>query len=151
LLVTKPHNKTPYELLLGRTSSIRFMRPFGCPVTILNTLDALGKFDGKADEGFLVGYSINRKAFRVFNQPNVAGSGPKWLFDIDTLTQSMNYQPVVARNQPHHNADPSNYPDDPNMPALEDIIYSDDEKDVGAEADLSNLETNISISLIPTT
>nr|GEZ66368.1 hypothetical protein [Tanacetum cinerariifolium] len=46
---------------------------------------------------------------------------------------------------------PSNYPDDPNMPALEDIIYSDDEKDVGAEADLSNLETNISISLIPTT
>ncbi|GKE46040.1 putative ribonuclease H-like domain-containing protein [Tanacetum coccineum] len=35
------------------------MRPFGCPVTILNTLDHLGKFDGKADEGFLVGYSIN--------------------------------------------------------------------------------------------
>ncbi|GJW46633.1 putative ribonuclease H-like domain-containing protein [Tanacetum coccineum] len=43
------------------------MRPFGCPVTILNTLDHLGKFDGKADEGFLVGYSINSKAFRVFN------------------------------------------------------------------------------------
>ncbi|GKB39677.1 putative ribonuclease H-like domain-containing protein [Tanacetum coccineum] len=36
-------------------------------VTILNTLDHLGKFDGKADEGFLVGYSINSKAFRVFN------------------------------------------------------------------------------------
>nr|GFB56185.1 retrovirus-related Pol polyprotein from transposon TNT 1-94 [Tanacetum cinerariifolium] len=33
------------------------MRPFGCHVTILNTLDHLGKFDGKADEGFLVGYS----------------------------------------------------------------------------------------------
>nr|GFC17081.1 ribonuclease H-like domain-containing protein [Tanacetum cinerariifolium] len=59
VLVTKPHNKTPYELLLGRTSSIRFMRPFGCLVTILNTLDPLGKFDGKADEGFLVGYSGN--------------------------------------------------------------------------------------------
>nr|GEW13796.1 hypothetical protein [Tanacetum cinerariifolium] len=61
------------------------------------------------------------KAFRVFNrrtrivqetlhinflenQPNVAGSGPKWLFDIDTLTQSMNYQPVVIGNQPNHNA-----------------------------------------------
>nr|GEX69284.1 retrovirus-related Pol polyprotein from transposon 17.6 [Tanacetum cinerariifolium] len=37
--------------------------------------------------------------------------------------------------------DPSQYPDDPNMPALEDIIYSDDEEDVGAEADFSNLET----------
>ncbi|GKG20251.1 hypothetical protein Tco_0380052, partial [Tanacetum coccineum] len=24
------------------------------------------------------------------------GNGPKWLFDIDSLTQSMNYVPVVA-------------------------------------------------------
>nr|GEV28178.1 retrovirus-related Pol polyprotein from transposon TNT 1-94 [Tanacetum cinerariifolium] len=56
-LVTKPHNKTPYELLHGRTPSIGFMRPFGCPVTIINTLDSLGKFNGKVDEGFLVGYS----------------------------------------------------------------------------------------------
>nr|GEX14866.1 retrovirus-related Pol polyprotein from transposon TNT 1-94 [Tanacetum cinerariifolium] len=72
VLVTKPHNKTPYELLLGRSPSIGFMRPFRCLVTILNTLDPLGKFDGKADEGFLVGYSVNSKVFRVFNrnQPN---------------------------------------------------------------------------------
>ncbi|GKB23492.1 putative ribonuclease H-like domain-containing protein [Tanacetum coccineum] len=66
----------------------------GCPITILNTLDNLGKFDGKADEGFLVSYSINSKAFRVFNSstrkveknlhvnflennPNVTGSGPE--------------------------------------------------------------------------
>nr|GEZ60855.1 ribonuclease H-like domain-containing protein [Tanacetum cinerariifolium] len=41
VLVTKPHNKTPYELLHGRTPSIGFMRPFGCHVTILNTLDSL--------------------------------------------------------------------------------------------------------------
>nr|GEZ17390.1 putative ribonuclease H-like domain-containing protein [Tanacetum cinerariifolium] len=47
--------------------------------------------------------------------------------------------------------DPSKYPDDPDIPELEDIIYSDDEEDVGAEADLSNLETNISFSPIPTT
>ncbi|GKB06106.1 putative ribonuclease H-like domain-containing protein [Tanacetum coccineum] len=67
VLVTKPHNKTPYELLHGRPPSKSFMRPFKCPVTILNTLDPLGKFDGKADEGFFVGYSINSKAFRVFN------------------------------------------------------------------------------------
>ncbi|GJT07635.1 putative ribonuclease H-like domain-containing protein [Tanacetum coccineum] len=58
VLVTKPHNKTPYELIIGRAPSISFMRPFGCPVTILNTLDPLGKFDGKAEEGFLVGYSV---------------------------------------------------------------------------------------------
>nr|GEX57101.1 retrovirus-related Pol polyprotein from transposon TNT 1-94 [Tanacetum cinerariifolium] len=70
VLVTKPHNKTPYELLIGRSPSLEFMRPFGCPVTILNTLDHLGKFDGKAGEGFLVGYSVNSKAFRVFNSRN---------------------------------------------------------------------------------
>nr|GEX13251.1 ribonuclease H-like domain-containing protein [Tanacetum cinerariifolium] len=83
--------------------------------------DPLEKFNGKADEGFLVGYSVSSKAFRVFNsrtkivqdtfhlnflenQPNVAGSGPTWLFDIDTLTQFMNYQPVVAGNQPNSSA-----------------------------------------------
>ncbi|GJS79019.1 putative ribonuclease H-like domain-containing protein [Tanacetum coccineum] len=116
VLVIKPHNKTPYELLLGRPPSISFMRPFGCPVTILNTLDPLGKFDKKADDGFLVGYSINSKAFRVFNtrtrkveenlhinflenKPIVAGSCPEWLFDIDSLIKSMNYEPVTAENQ----------------------------------------------------
>ncbi|GJS16133.1 putative ribonuclease H-like domain-containing protein [Tanacetum coccineum] len=121
VLLTKPHNKTPYELLIGRPPIISFMRPFGCPVTILNTLDHLGKFDGKADEGFLVGYSLNSKAFRVFssrtrkveenlhvtfleNKPNVAGSGPTWLFDIDSLTHSMNYQPVNAGNRSNGNA-----------------------------------------------
>ncbi|GJU94347.1 putative ribonuclease H-like domain-containing protein [Tanacetum coccineum] len=89
------------------------MRPFGCHVTILNTLDYLGKFDGKSDEGFFVGYSLNSKAFRVYNirtrkveenlhirfledKPIIAGDGPKWLFDIDVLTKSMNYVPVVA-------------------------------------------------------
>ncbi|GJY36024.1 ribonuclease H-like domain-containing protein, partial [Tanacetum coccineum] len=67
VLVIKPHNKTPYELFLGRKPALSFMRPFGCPVTILNTIDHLGKFDGKDDEGFFVGYSTNSKAFRVLN------------------------------------------------------------------------------------
>ncbi|GJZ36672.1 putative ribonuclease H-like domain-containing protein, partial [Tanacetum coccineum] len=113
VLVVKPHNKTPYELFRGRTPSLSFMRPFGCHVTILNTLDHLGKFDGKFDDGFFVGYSLNSKAFRVYNirtrkveenlhvrfledKPIITGDGPKWLFDIDVLTKSMNYVPVVT-------------------------------------------------------
>nr|GEX26302.1 hypothetical protein [Tanacetum cinerariifolium] len=97
------------------------MRPFGCHVTILNTLDYLGKFEGKVDKGFLVGYSVNSKAFRVFNsgtrivqetlhvnflenKPNVTCSGPTWLFDIDSLTRTMNYQPVNAGNQTNPSA-----------------------------------------------
>ncbi|GJX31911.1 putative ribonuclease H-like domain-containing protein [Tanacetum coccineum] len=92
------------------------MKPFGCLVTILNTRDHLGKFDGKADEGFFVWYSVVSKAMRVFNKrtriveetlnirffentPNVTGNGPDWLFDVDYLTISMNYVPVVGRNQ----------------------------------------------------
>ncbi|GJS57539.1 ribonuclease H-like domain-containing protein [Tanacetum coccineum] len=116
VLVTKPQNKTPYELLIGNTPSISFMRPFGCPLTILNTLDSLGKFDGKSDEGYLLGYSTTSKAFRVYNkrtkrveenlhidfledQPNVAGTGPNWMFDLDFLTNSMNYIPISVENQ----------------------------------------------------
>ncbi|GJZ99526.1 putative ribonuclease H-like domain-containing protein [Tanacetum coccineum] len=50
VLVVKPHNKTPYELFRGFKPALSFMKPFGCHVTILNTLDSLGKFDGKSDE-----------------------------------------------------------------------------------------------------
>ncbi|GJU39332.1 putative ribonuclease H-like domain-containing protein [Tanacetum coccineum] len=246
VLVIKPHNKTPYELFLGRKPALSFMRPFGCPVTILNTLDHLGKFDGKADEGFFVGYSTNSKAYRVFNSrtriveenlhvkfseetPNIAGNRLNWLLDIDALTISMNYKPVAAGNQTNDNAgtkeninagrdgkkivpdqkyillplltsDPSlsksskDSPDagfkpsgeeekkilnikrikivsptisaadnvvdenivygcinDLNMPNLEEIVYSDDDEDIGVEADMNNLATNVPVSPILTT
>ncbi|GKD58208.1 putative ribonuclease H-like domain-containing protein [Tanacetum coccineum] len=115
ILVIKPHNKTPYELIRRRPPLIDFMKPFGCPVTILNTRDHLGKFDRKADEGFFVGYSVVSKAIRVFNKRTriveetlnirllmrdfMLGNGPDWLFDVDYLTISMNYMPVVVGNQ----------------------------------------------------
>ncbi|GJY83008.1 ribonuclease H-like domain-containing protein [Tanacetum coccineum] len=249
VLVTEPHGKTPYELLLGRPPTVSFMRHFGFPVTILNTLDHLGKFNGKADEGFLVGYSINSKAFRVYNtrtrkveenlhvnflenKENVAGSGPEWLFDINILSKSMNYHTVnagnrfngnaglertfdagkednsssksdvglnnAAKNQasaskannsgedthvngtnpgslpvnsenedynsyrittPVNAAGPSNA-DDSHIFDLEDTLNlqnagifgnSYDDDDVGAEADMNNLETTISVSPIPIT
>nr|GEX19931.1 hypothetical protein [Tanacetum cinerariifolium] len=47
--------------------------------------------------------------------------------------------------------DPSSYPNDLDIHALEDIVYSDDEEDVGAKADFFNFETNIYVSPIPTT
>nr|GEW71557.1 putative reverse transcriptase domain-containing protein [Tanacetum cinerariifolium] len=59
---------TPYELFNERSHAIGFLRPFGCHVMILNTLDHLGKFDAKGDEGYFVGYSLSSKAFRVFNK-----------------------------------------------------------------------------------
>ncbi|GJW53016.1 putative ribonuclease H-like domain-containing protein [Tanacetum coccineum] len=84
VLVTKPHNKTPYELITGETPIISYIRPFGCHVTILNTIDHLGKFEEKADEG----------------------KGPTWLFDLDYLIDSMNYQPVTAENKANKTAGP---------------------------------------------
>nr|GFC38822.1 putative ribonuclease H-like domain-containing protein [Tanacetum cinerariifolium] len=175
------------------------MRPFGCTVTILNTLDPLGKFQGKVDEGFLVGYSVSSKAFRVFNsrtrivqetlhvnfmenKSNVAGSGPAWLFDIDSLSQTINYHPVLVENQTNSHAEfeecinnssngvnaagslvfaaELNFTNSTNifsvagpsnaaMPNLEDLSHNAD--DVGAEADINNMKSIISVSPIPTT
>ncbi|GKE09510.1 putative ribonuclease H-like domain-containing protein [Tanacetum coccineum] len=195
---------------------------------------------------FFVGYSTNSKAFRVFNSrtmiveenlhvkfnedtPNIVGSGPNCLFDIDALTKSMYHEPVVARNQSNGNVDPSLYSglkdsldagfkpsgevekkdakdpknedsevpntkeprvnqeqdanvnsnnninnvsptvnaadiennavdenivygcdDDPNMPNLEEIVYSDDDKGVDAKANMTNLDTHILASPTPT-
>ncbi|GJR96681.1 putative ribonuclease H-like domain-containing protein [Tanacetum coccineum] len=95
----------------------------------------------RADEGFFVEYSINSKAFRVFNNrtriveenlhvqfsentPNIVGSGPNWLFDIDALTKSMNYKPVVAENQSNGNAGIKAY-DDAGKARMETIPRKD--------------------------
>nr|GEY03104.1 retrovirus-related Pol polyprotein from transposon TNT 1-94 [Tanacetum cinerariifolium] len=113
VLVVKPHFKTPCKLFICRSPALSFMRPFGCHVLILNTLDQLRKFDGKSDEGIFVGYSTTSKAFRVYNirtrkveenlhitflenKPMIVGDGPEWLFDIDALSKSVNYAPVFA-------------------------------------------------------
>ncbi|GJR33391.1 putative ribonuclease H-like domain-containing protein, partial [Tanacetum coccineum] len=125
VLVTKPHNKTPYELVSGKVPNISHLKPFGCLVTILNTSDHLGKFERKADEGFIVGYAAHSKAYRVYNlsskkieetlnlryledKPNVQGLGHEWYFDLDYLTASLGYtrfktnQPTGTQNTNIH-------------------------------------------------
>ncbi|GJT30042.1 putative ribonuclease H-like domain-containing protein [Tanacetum coccineum] len=215
VLVIKPHNKTPYELFLGRKPALSFIRPFRCPVTIFNIIDHLGKFDGKADEGFFVGYSTNRKAFRVFNSrtriveenlhvqftentSNIVGSKarvetvpgkeyillPLWTQDPSFSSSSKDspdagFKPsreeenkdakdpgnesgnpikgkdseVLSTEEPRINQEKDDYinntninnasiklPNDQNMPELEDIVYLDDDEDVGVEAYMNNLD-----------
>ncbi|GKE72198.1 putative ribonuclease H-like domain-containing protein, partial [Tanacetum coccineum] len=111
--VVERRNRTLIEAARTISPAIGFLRPFGCHVMIFNTLDQLGKFDAKGDEGYFVGYSLSSKAFKVFNKrtkkveenlhvdflenkPIEKGDGPNWLFDIDTLTNLMNYVPVVV-------------------------------------------------------
>nr|GEV13969.1 hypothetical protein [Tanacetum cinerariifolium] len=111
--VAERRNRTLIEAARTITPAIEFLKPFGCHVMILNTLDHLGKFDEKGDKGYFIGYSMSSKAFRVFNKRTKKveenmhvdflenkliekGAGPNWLFDIDTLTNYMNYVPVVV-------------------------------------------------------
>nr|GEU74687.1 retrovirus-related Pol polyprotein from transposon TNT 1-94 [Tanacetum cinerariifolium] len=122
VLVTKTQNKTPYELSLGRTPSIGFMRPFGCLVTILNTLDPLGKFNGKADEGFLVGLSNtdNDAAFGG-KKPQFKGRKPKSEVHV-SLSSS-------AQTKKHDDKTKR----EAKGKKLEEITYSDDEEDVATQ------------------
>nr|GEZ31845.1 ribonuclease H-like domain-containing protein [Tanacetum cinerariifolium] len=279
VLVTKPQNKTPSELLIGRTPSIGFMRPFGCHMTILNTLDPLEKaeeenvqqyvlfplwssgskipqntdddaaFRGKKPESkvyvspsssaqtkkhddktmkeakgkspieFSTWYRNLSVEFEDFsdnsiNEVNAADSpvpvvgqistnstntfsvvGPSNVVSpIESFTRyrdlSVEFEdfsdnninevniagtlaPTVGKISPNSTntfsaAGPLNtaasqthgkssciyasqFSDDHDMIELEDIKYSDDEDDVGAEADFNNLETSIIVSPIPTT
>ncbi|GJT93283.1 putative ribonuclease H-like domain-containing protein [Tanacetum coccineum] len=212
VLVIKPHNKTPYELFLGYSTNSKAFRVFNIRTRIV-------------EENLHVQFSENT--------PNIAESGPNWLFDIDALTKPIIYKPIVAGNRSNGNAgtkacadtgkarvetvpgkdyillplwtqnpplsssptdspnagfkpsreeenndaeDPGNESgnptegkdsevpindvdpktsikllDDPNMPELEDIVYSDDDEDVGADADINNLDAFMPISPIPTT
>nr|GEW33654.1 hypothetical protein [Tanacetum cinerariifolium] len=151
VLVTKPHNQTPYELLHGRTPSIGFMRPFGCPVTILNTLDPLGKFQGKVDDGFLVGYSVWDEVDQTYmlfpvcsvqskEQDDKTKKEAKGKSHVESVTR---YRDLNAEFEDYSkNSNGSQLPDDPNMPELENIAYSDDEDVVGADADFNNLESS---------
>nr|GEX95197.1 hypothetical protein [Tanacetum cinerariifolium] len=98
---------------------------------------SLRKFDGKTDEGFFIRYSLNSKAFRVFNSrtkiveenlhirfsentPNVVGSEPDWLFDIDALTRTINYEPVVIGTESNGFADIKSSHDDGSKPSSDD-------------------------------
>ncbi|GJY18345.1 putative ribonuclease H-like domain-containing protein [Tanacetum coccineum] len=95
VLVTRPHNKTPYELLSGKVPNVSHLKPFGCHVTILNTSDHLGKFEGKADEGFLVGYSAHSYTHFKSNQP----AGPKVHTASATVESTSDYAEELARLQ----------------------------------------------------
>nr|GEX45023.1 hypothetical protein [Tanacetum cinerariifolium] len=82
VLVIKPHNMTPYELFNKRSPTIGFLRPFGKAFRVFN------KRTKKIKENLHVDFLENKSIEK--------GTGPDWLFDIDTLTNFMNYVPVVV-------------------------------------------------------
>nr|GEX74328.1 ribonuclease H-like domain-containing protein [Tanacetum cinerariifolium] len=144
----------------------------------------LGKFEAKGDKGYFIGYSMSSKAFRVFDKRTMRveenlhveflenkaiekGTGPNWLFDIDSLTKSMNYVPVDAGSgNPNPTASTSNLPADqmktltvetliPTVSSPVLTAYFTDSQEPsnesnGVEADISNMKTAITASPTPT-
>ncbi|GJT37474.1 putative ribonuclease H-like domain-containing protein [Tanacetum coccineum] len=154
----------------------------------------LGKFDGKGDEGFFVGYSTNSKTYKPVvagNQTNgnagtkenidAGQDGKKIVPDQKEEEKMESEHPENKDNEVPNTEEPrvnqkqdanvnstnnintvsltvnavdieNNAVDenivyrcinDPNMPNLEEIVYSDDDEEVGAEADMNNLATNV--------
>ncbi|GJV95282.1 putative ribonuclease H-like domain-containing protein [Tanacetum coccineum] len=152
VLVIKPHNKTPYELFLGRKPALSFMRPFGCLVTFLNTIDHLDALTN----------SMNYKPVVVGNQSNsndspddgFKPSGEEEIMDTKDLRNENEASGKDSEVPKVNVVDPKTsieLPNDPNMLELEDIIYLDDDEDVGAEADMNNLDAFMPVSPILTT
>ncbi|GJZ03101.1 retrovirus-related pol polyprotein from transposon TNT 1-94 [Tanacetum coccineum] len=144
-----------------------------------------GKFDGKADEGFFVGDSINSKAFRSMNYKSVVARNQsngntgtkayndtgKARIETEIMKRSTNNANTASDENKTNNVNAVSstinaasievnavgtkisieLSDDPNMPELEDIVYLDDDENVGAEADMNNLNTFMPASLILTT
>nr|GEY23645.1 hypothetical protein [Tanacetum cinerariifolium] len=81
VLVNKSQNKTPYELFNGKTPAIGFLKPFGCHVMILNTLDNLRKFKAKGDEGYFIGYKGCNKSRVETSIPTVSSPVPTACFE----------------------------------------------------------------------
>ncbi|GKB56105.1 putative ribonuclease H-like domain-containing protein [Tanacetum coccineum] len=124
-----------------------------------NSQSPRGKFDGKADEGFFVGYSTNSKAYWNEDSEVPNTQEPRINQEQDANVNSTNnintVSPTVNAADIENNVVDENIVygciDDPNMPNLEEIVYSDDDEEVGAEADINNLATTMPVSPIPTT
>nr|GEW09405.1 reverse transcriptase domain-containing protein [Tanacetum cinerariifolium] len=120
--------------------------------------EAKGKSPVKSSTGYR-NLSVEFEDFsnNSINEVNATDSPVPAVAQISTNSTNIfsDAGPSNAAVSPTHGkssyVNPSQYPDDPNMLELEDITYSDDEEDVGAEADFTNLETTIIVSLIPTT
>nr|GEW75125.1 putative reverse transcriptase domain-containing protein [Tanacetum cinerariifolium] len=62
------HNRTPYELVHDKKPDLSFLRVFGALYYPTNDSEDLDKLQAKADIGFFVGYTPDRKGYRIYNK-----------------------------------------------------------------------------------
>nr|GEV45209.1 putative ribonuclease H-like domain-containing protein [Tanacetum cinerariifolium] len=152
--ITSPHNKTPYALLTGNIPTVSYFKPFGCHVTILNTSNHLGKFDGKADEGYIVRYSSsNQSAGTHGNKTNFASTQ-------DANSDSdCDEQVIIVPSYPSHNIQgtqpidtPGDKVDDSPFPFADEIFrkelakLKDQEQQVTSDA--KELRTSAGVKVV---
>nr|GEW34823.1 hypothetical protein [Tanacetum cinerariifolium] len=138
VFVNKSHNKTPYELFNGRSPAIRFLKPFGCYVMILNTLDNLGKY-----------IALPNWAHDALLESS--SSKPQDNCSTEVPESSGNTNPTASTSNHPANQMETLTVESP-IPTFEDIlgVTTNSDESNRVEADVSNMEITITASPTPT-
>nr|GEY79185.1 ribonuclease H-like domain-containing protein [Tanacetum cinerariifolium] len=159
VLIVKPHNKTPYDHFRAFKLDLSFMRPFRCHVTILNTFNKLGTFDGKSDEGFFVGYSLSSKAFRVYNtrtkkvkenlhigflknKPMIERNGPQEISNQSRLSCDANLERCFLLYTPSKDVKDGTHNEDDDKDKSKDDSSPKEVNVAGQHVNIASLEVN---------
>ncbi|GKC37298.1 integrase, catalytic region, zinc finger, CCHC-type containing protein, partial [Tanacetum coccineum] len=67
-LIRLRYNKTTYELMRNKKPNLSFFHVFSSLCYPTNDSEDLGKLNAKADIGIFVGYTLAKKAFRIYNR-----------------------------------------------------------------------------------
>eukprot|EP00253_Pinus_taeda_P033110 PITA_33110 len=62
------NTQTPHEIWYGKTPTVKYFKVFGSKCYIKRSDENLGKFEPRADEGILLGYSPHNKAYKCYNK-----------------------------------------------------------------------------------
>nr|GEX58829.1 ribonuclease H-like domain-containing protein [Tanacetum cinerariifolium] len=129
------HGKTPYELMHNKLPDLSFLHVFGAICYPINDSENLGKLQPKADIGIFIGYAPTKKDLWIYNRRTrrIVKTIPVDFDELTTMASEQSSSGPALNEMTHATI------------RLEDIIYSDDEDVVGAEADFKNLESSIPI------
>ena len=59
---------TPYEIWKGKKPNLKYFHEFWNTCFVLNDMEHMSKFEARSDEGIFLGYSLNSRAYRVYNK-----------------------------------------------------------------------------------
>ncbi|GJZ96000.1 ribonuclease H-like domain-containing protein [Tanacetum coccineum] len=162
VLVIKPQNKTPYELFLGYSTNSKAFRVFNSRTRIVFKEEEVVKLEkdrgggkkdvediGNEDSEVL---SIVESRINHEKNDNINNTNNINTTSVGNITYNVNdvSLTVNAVGIEVNVVDPKSsikLPDEPNMPELEDIVYSDNDEDVGVEADMNNLDAFMPVKL----